>query len=210
MGYLERWGVTFEELDEIITANPSLRGMVFGYVAERRIDTSWFDDERISDLTKHDDHLRAEKGDHAFAYRDHPCKVETKSLQTATVKNLEDGSLWGQYQCDGSDKRTLHFHDGTTLATTLLRVGDFDIVAVNLFEFFGEWRFAFAKNQDLERSTFGRYTDEQRENLIKSMQTITWPLRPPYRDEPWSLLDEIIEARERGVDMTPDAEVVDP
>jgi len=28
---------------------------------------------------------------------------------------------------------------------------------------------------------------------------ITWPLQPPYREEPWSLLDELVEEKERGV-----------
>jgi hypothetical protein len=42
--------------------------------------------------------------------------------------------------------------------TTNLVVGGFDLLAINLFEFGAEWRFAFAKNRDLPRSTFRKYT----------------------------------------------------
>jgi hypothetical protein len=39
MGMLDEWQVTWGDLNEIIGLNPSLRGMVFGYVAERKLRT---------------------------------------------------------------------------------------------------------------------------------------------------------------------------
>ena len=42
-------------------------------------------------------------------------------------------------QVDASDKREVTFPNGTTLATTCLLPGKFDILAVNLFEFVQEW-----------------------------------------------------------------------
>lgn len=58
-------------------------------------------------------------------------------------------------------------------------------MAVNLFEFGQEWRFAFAKNSDLPRTTFSRYTPEQRKFLLATLMVITWPLDQPYRPEPF-------------------------
>jgi hypothetical protein len=73
-----------------------------------------------------------------------------------------------------------------------LVVGQFDLVAVNLFDFGEQWRFAFAKNVDLPRSPSKTYTPEQRKYLLQTTPKITWPLQAPFRDEPFSLLDEML------------------
>jgi hypothetical protein len=70
-------------------------------------------------------------------------------------------------------------------------VGDFDLLAVNLFEFEQEWRFAFAKNKDLPRSRSSKYTPQQQKYLLSTLMEITWPLKAPFQPEPFQLLDEI-------------------
>ena len=82
--------------------------------------------------------------------------VECKSLQTASIKKTGE-VFTGTSQCDASDRRKVQFSDGTTLETTCLLTGEFDILAVNLFAFEGQWRFVFAKNADLPRSTYRKY-----------------------------------------------------
>ncbi len=42
---LDRWGITAEELTEIVAANPSMRGLMLGYVAEYKLRKMWFEDE---------------------------------------------------------------------------------------------------------------------------------------------------------------------
>jgi len=71
-------------------------------------------------------------------------------------------------------------------------VGEFDLLAVNLFDFGEQWRFAFAKNADLPRSPSKKYTPEQRAYVLQTTPKISWPLKPPFRDEPFSLLDEML------------------
>ena len=88
---------------------------------------------------------------------------------------------------------------GSTVNTTCLLVGEFDLLAVNLFAFEREWRFSFAKNEDLPRSKFRKYTPEQREHLLASLVPVSWPPIPPLYAEPFQLLDEIIEERRRGI-----------
>jgi hypothetical protein len=85
--------------------------------------------------------------------------------------------------------------NGETIATTCLLIGKFDILAVNLFEFGHTWRFGFAKNADLPRSTHRAYTPVQRQYLLATGIRMTWPLEPPFRSDPFSLLDEVVEAK---------------
>ena len=192
---LTRWGITEQELTELVDNNGSLRGMMLGYIAEPMLKKLWF--EKPSPalyLGKHDDHNRMKKGDLFVGYKEHTFDVESKSLQTKM--NKKEGKVWrGQAQCDASDRRTVTLPDGSTLQTTLLLYREFDILAVNCFSFEGKWRFVFAKNSDLPCSTDKRYTEYQRQHLIKSMVQVSWPPEGIFRQEPLSLMDEIIQYR---------------
>lgn len=191
----DRWNVTVEDLTELVDANPSLRGMIVGYLAEQKLRQIWVGDDRVQKLIKYDDHDRTKKGDVFFEYKGVQVRVEVKSLQTNHVEKTPTG--WkGKFQCDASDRRPVTLPNGEVVETTCLLVGEFDLLAVNLFEFGQEWRFAFAKNEDLPHPT-RKYTPEQRQYLLKGMMDITWPLQPPYRDEPFALLDEILR-KKRG------------
>lgn len=203
MGFLEDWDLSFEEINELLTDNPSLRSFVSGYAAEMKCRRLWFDNERVSGVRKFDDHDRTKKGDIAFVYRGEPFTVEVKSLQTNHIRRDANGKLTGKFQCDASDRRKVDFRDGSSVETTCLLVGEFDLLAVNLHGFYGEWKFAFAKNADLPRvnGTRGRarsYTELQLENLLATMMPMEDPPVAPYRTEPWSLLDELIEERALG------------
>jgi hypothetical protein len=194
---LERWGITAEELTELVDNNGSLRGMMLGYVAEPMLKKMWFEKPPALYLGKHDDHNRMKKGDLLVAYKKHEFDIESKSLQTKM--NRKDGVVWrGQAQVDGSDRRIVTLPDGSKIDTTLLLYSEFDILAVNIFSFENEWRFVFAKNQDLPHTTDAKYTEEQQRHLIKSMVHVSWPPEGIFRDEPFSLMDEIIEERLRN------------
>jgi transcriptional regulator with XRE-family HTH domain len=193
----ERWDTTPQELTNIVDANPSLRGMILGYMAERKLRTMWFSGDSITFATKHDDHDRKRKGDLVVEYREHQFVIEAKSLQTNLVQH--DGKRWtGKIQCDASDRREITLPDGSSLTTTCLQVGEFDLVAANLFAFENKWQFSFAKNSDLPRSTYKKYTPEQRQYLISSLVPVTFPPEPPFFDSPFVLLDEIIEERKKS------------
>ena len=191
---LERWDVTPEELTEVIDQNPSLRGMVLGYLAELKLEKLWLSGEGISDVTKHDDHDRRKKGDRVIRYKGREFVFESKSLQTATIERTDDG--WkGKAQVDASDRREVVLPDGSTLTTTCLLRGEFDILAVNIFAFEDKWRFVFAKNSDLPSSTYRGYTQRQRRYLLATLVEVSWPPKPPFLDEPFTLMNEIIQNR---------------
>jgi hypothetical protein len=193
---LDRWCLSAEQLTEIIDGNPSLRGILLGYVAEAKLRELWFGPPTFEDCRKPDDHDRTEKCDLLVLYKGECFRVEVKSVQTNSIRRT-DGKITARFQCDASDRRVIELPGGKKVNTTCLKTGDFDIVAVNLYAFHGEWRFAFARNQDLPRSEHKAYPAAVRKYLLASLVPITWPLGPPFRDEPTSLLEEILKERKR-------------
>ena len=194
---LERWNLTPSALTKLVDENPSLRGMLLGYVAEHKLHEIWLTDDDIEYLGKPDDHDRTSADDHIVRYRGQRFVIESKSLQSRMVE--KDGDTWrGRAQVDASDRRTITLEDGTTFDTTLLMVGQFDILAVNCFAFEQEWNFAFAKNTDLPRSAFSRYPPEIRSQLIASLVAVSWPPEPPFTDDLREVLDQIVAERDSG------------
>lgn len=181
---LERWQITAEELTELIDANPSMRGNMFGYVAEMKLRKIWFSGERVTQAVKYDDHDRKKKGDLVITYRNHSFIIESKSLQTNSIRKVE-GKYVGRAQCDASDRRVINLPDGSEVNTTCLLVGEFDLLAINIFAFEDEWRFLFAKNSDLPHSSYRGYTQTQRQYLLASLVPVVYPPEPPLYDEPF-------------------------
>lgn len=176
--------------------------MVFGYAAEVKFRRIFLADRPDITSVKDDDHDRKKKGDRRLQYNGREIVVEVKSLQTKTVEYDADRQLWtGGAQVDGSDRRVVTFDDGSTLNTTLLLRGQFDILAVNCFSFGNEWKFAFALNKDLATSTYRRYNEEQKANLIASMQYLTWPPAPPFTEDWDEILERAWEARQPEPDV---------
>ncbi len=193
MNILEEWDITAEQFTQLLDENPSLRGMLLGYVAELKLREIITTFPEISFVTKFDDHNRRRKGDLYIIYRGKAFDVEAKSLQTATVKWDQTSMRWtGKAQVDASDRRQITMPDGTLLNTTLLLKGEFDVLAINCYAFEQKWDFIFARNSDLPSSTWRGYTETQRENLITSLIPVTYPPEPPFYSDLQVLLDEMI------------------
>ncbi|HTW90456.1 MAG TPA: restriction endonuclease [bacterium] len=187
---LKRWDLTEQELTDIVRQNPSMRGLMLGYVAEYKLRKMHFSDPVFTNVHKADDHDRSRKGDLTVTYKGHEFRIECKSLQTNSVKKTETG-YEGRYQCDASDRRTIKLRRGRSVETTCLRVGEFDIIAVNLFAFEEKWRFAFALNSDLPRSNYQKYPPAVRRQLLATLMPVTLPLEPPYVESPIPLLERL-------------------
>ena len=198
------WKVTPDEVSTAILENGSLRGMVFGFVAEIKLRELLQASLDVSSATKDDDHDRTKKGDVRVLYKGYEFKIESKSLQTTRNKKRADGSWVGVAQVDASDRRTVLLPDGTSLATTNLLVGEFDVLAVNCFSFENEWNWAFARNEDLPRSTFRNYTQEQRQYLLATTVQIAWPVQGIFTDNLFSLLDALVTERKSAVPTAPE------
>ena len=191
---LERWNVTPAELTEIVDRNPSLGGMILGYLAEFKLEKLWLTGADISNVIKYDDHDRKKKGDRVVRYKGQEFIFESKSLQTAMNRRTEQGWV-GKAQVDASDRRKVALPDGSTMETTCLLRGEFDILAINVFSFENKWRFVFAKNTDLPLSNYRRYTDYQRRHLLATLVDVHWPPKAPFLKEPFTLMNEIIQNR---------------
>lgn len=194
---LDRWDITSEELTEVVDLNPSLRGMLFGYTAELKLRQYMDRNASVTSITKDDDYDRKKKGDLRIVYRGREFIIETKSLQTNSIKIEKDPdgaeNFSGKAQCDASDRRTVTLPNGSTLNTTCLLVDEFDVLAVNIFGFLGEWRFLFALNKNLPRSKFRNYTDEQRRHLLATLVPVTWPETGIFTTDLFVLLDGLLE-----------------
>ena len=190
-GFLERLGISSQELEEVLRASASLRGVLVGYLAEKKLVETYF---KPYSPRKPDDHDRSSKGDRIITYKGTQISVESKSLQSNSVRQTAGGYV-GKFQCDASDSTIIRLPNGDRVKTVCLVVGGFDLLAINLFEFGYKWRFAFAHNHDLPRSTWRAYTPKQRKYLLQTNPPITWPLQPPYEPEPWNLLDRIVRQK---------------
>ena len=188
----DTWDITETELTELINSNPSLRGMLLGYIAEYKFQSLILKNPLISSSYKDDDHDRSKKGDRRIVYKEKEFTIEVKSLQTHTVKSTGNNCWIGKTQVDGSDRRIVQFPDGTELNTTLLLRGEFDILAVNCFSFGDKWQFIYCKNKDLPTSSYSKYTEAQQNELIASLVTVTWPPVPPFTDNLFTLLEEML------------------
>ena len=188
---LQRWDVTVEELTQVVEQNPSLRGMILGYLAELKLEKLWLRREGISDISKHDDHDRKKKGDRVVLYKGKEFIFESKSLQTNSIRKTERGWI-GKAQVDASDRRQVTLPDGTKVNTTCLLRNEFAVLAVNIFAFDEKWRFVFAKNSDLPFSRYKGYTEYQRRHLLATLVTVHWPPEPPFQEEPFTLMNEML------------------
>ena len=101
----------------------------------------------------------------------------------------------GKSQVDGSNKRKVEMPDGKFIETTLLRVGEFDVVSINCFAFENQWLFLFARNEDLPRTK--KYSDEYNKHILSSLVEIRYPplQNSMFNLDLFSLLDQIIIER---------------
>lgn len=196
---LERFEISVEEFTEIVDENPSLRGFILGYIGEAKAKKLIGMNPNVTDVYKPDDHNRKSKGDLYIKYKGKDFRIEVKSLQTNDVQNVGGDNWIGKYQCDASDSREIELPNGHIVKTTSLLVGEFDVVAVGLYQFGNTWRFAFAKNEELPRSKERKATKksspisaEDANYLIKGTLPISWPLKAPYTDDLFSLLDGML------------------
>jgi transcriptional regulator with XRE-family HTH domain len=191
---LRDWNISSKQISSLINQNPSLRGMLLGYVAELKLKELITALPDVSYTYKFDDHDRKKKSDLYIIYRGRAFDVESKSLQTNTIKFDEANSIWtAKTQVDASDRRDIILSSGKKLNTTLLKRGEFDILAVNCFGFGGNWKFLFAKNSDLPSSTFKKYSEEERQELIASLITVEFPAKMPFYENLKDLLDSMLE-----------------
>lgn len=86
---LDKWGISTPELSALVHENPSLRGILLGYVAELKFRQPIEKHPDISGTRKYDDHDRSRKSDRVIVYKGREFTVEVKSLQTNQIKKRD-------------------------------------------------------------------------------------------------------------------------
>jgi hypothetical protein len=178
-----------ETIFHLIRENPSLRGMIYGYASEREFEWHYLKDRKtIEKFSKDDDHKKT-KSDRTVLCGGKSVTIQIKSVQTNSIK-FEDGRFVAKVQNDASDRRKITLPNGSTLETTCYVVDEYDILAVSLHPFTGEWRYAFKENSQLQRSTSKKYTPKQQQYLLATLETMYYPLDPSWTED----FDAILEA----------------
>jgi hypothetical protein len=176
-----RWA-TSEGLVEAIRTRPSLRGMTYGYIAELEFAKYLKEELGITDQTVDDDHKKT-KSDITFVFNGKTYTSQVKCLQTTLIKEVKPGFFSAVVQNDASDRRTVTLPNGERIQTTCYVAGEYDILVTTVQPFVGRWKFIFKKNKDLTRSTYRKYTLEQRSYLLATSEKVPYP---NYADAGWS------------------------
>lgn len=189
--------VSPKQLVQSIKRAPSLRGMILGYIAEEMFETyvrEKYPSLIDAEIEKHDDHdRRFNKSDRTIKHGGRTYRIQLKSVQTNSIKReLQTGLICCDVQNDASDRRAVKFEDGTTLETTCYLRGDYDILAVPLFPFTGNWTYAYKKNIDCRASNSPKYTESQRSELLATTERLCWPLTNDWHSDLFDLLDDQI------------------
>jgi hypothetical protein len=247
LSILDVWDIDEEYFTQVVKENPSLRGMILGYIAEKKLKDLFENSGKTEKHRKDDDHDRTKKGDLTLFYKGEEITIEVKSLQTNSIFVEDVDGQWiqliekkevgrkpspglgksgkprlgakihkyipnpkieewsqeqrleanykGAFQCDASDKREVTLDNGQKVKTTLLKVGEFDVIAAGIFSFRNKWEFAFALNEDLPKSTaYGELSS----HLIASLVNISLPLQEPFSKDPFVIFDRLIEKRQNN------------
>ncbi|MGH9402369.1 MAG: hypothetical protein ACRD2P_09715 [Terriglobia bacterium] len=183
-----KW-IEHEALVQLITENPSLRGMTYGYVAEAAF-IKFLENLGINEHFKPDDHEKT-KSDRTFNLKGRQYTLQLKSLQTNSIKEAGLGQFRAKVQNDASDARRITLPNHEQITTTCYQVGEYDVLGVGLQPFAGEWRFAFKKNKDLKRTTSKKYTVEAQKMLLATLEDISFPLTADWTEDLLSLLTDL-------------------
>lgn len=187
---LTQWGIDLTELSSLVDRNPSLRGFLFGYVAQDRLISTLKSNPAITSVTKADDHDRKKKGHIVANYKGSEIRLEARSLQISSIKVFDSG-FTGSVQCDASDRReiTVKSHSVTT---TCLKVDDFDVLATCVFPFTGKWEFMYCLSENLPRSTYKKYPVDVQKVLIQGNVRVKWPAVSPFVLDPLPLFEKVV------------------
>lgn len=128
-------------------------------------------------------------------YRATLFSIEVRSVSESLQRPRRDGAMLTKYECSTGGVRLVKFDDGSEVRTTSYKMGEFDLMAVQL----PNNKFTFVRSLDMPTleatgRNLNKYTRYQLEHLVKR----TVPLKisdgvplPPYRTELRDLLDEM-------------------
>lgn len=164
------------ELENLIDSNPSLKGVMTGYIAEQKLMTQLSATPQLTGIKKIKDHDRI-RGDIEFIYNDKKFTIEVKCLRKLKNKStgFEDvmvGGFTGTVEIGTSDRITKE--DGIT--STVIKKNEFSILAVCTILLNDTWDFYFIQSKYLPSDREGIDT------IRRYLQINTYNMPCLYKD----------------------------
>lgn len=179
-------GFSMDDIQEMVDENPSLRGYLQGYLAERALRSQIMQIPEVTSIRKIPDQS-FEKGDFEVVYKTVPITIEVKSIATNSVKEDLLTQAWqGTVGVKNTDRRDIEVNGLGTISTTKLIRGAFDILAICCFAVSGTWDFMFIENRFIPAA-------EEHHDLLKTQFTINPYITPGLTYDLKKLLEKTLE-----------------
>jgi hypothetical protein len=191
-------------IDDLVTADPKLLSPIKGGGAERIYEVHVLSKTpEVSHFQK----LNEKKcPDYVIRYLEYSDLIvcEVKCLASRTIKVLKDGTLEAKVNISHRDPRQVDFPCGGSANLLNIHKGEYDLLAINLFDLLGEHRWAYINAEDLEIETkfpksacYADLTEEQKASgfLLKNHQTVNWPLKAPWTMDFPAVLHSVMETK---------------
>lgn len=125
---------------------------------------------------------------------------EVKCIASGTIK-FKNGFLEAKVNISHRDNREVEFPCGGTASLLNIHKGEYDLLAINIFDLIGSHKWVYINAEDLEveikfpkSKCYASLTQEQKDSgfLLKNHQTVTWPLSSPWTENLQDVLNSVI------------------
>lgn len=181
-------GFTLQDLQDLIDANPYLRGYLQGYLAESVLTKQLLQVPGVESVDKIPD-VSDQWGDLLVVYHGVEVSVECKSLSSGVLREDTLNMAWeASVLCKNTDKRVVYVEGLGEVQSVNLHKGGFDILAICTYPVTGQWEFLFLENRMLPEP-------DDKPGFIKSRFTINTATTPGLTDDPSKILTEVIRQK---------------
>lgn len=201
----QKFEVSEDELKDMIahvfSNNLSALAFFEGYGSEYLLEKQVKRIPGVSGQHKPGDNNLEVKGDLIVQYKHTPVSIEVKNVRRKTnsenrkpklVVNLEESYWVGYFSTRSSRTRKIVFSDGSEVHTYCTIRGQYDVIAVNVFQLNGKQNFIYCLEQDLPSTSPNSTTFLTPLQCAETLQpeiAVRWPPVAPWTDS----LEEILE-----------------
>lgn len=202
----KKFGVCEDQLKQMIayvfSNNISALAFFEGYGSEYILEKIIKNVPGVSSCYKPGDNNTEIKGDLVPLYKGVPLQIEVKNVKRKTndiarkpkqIVNLEETYWTGYFSTRVARNRKLVFSDGSVGYSYNTLRGQYDIIAVNVFQITGKQQFIYCLEKDLPSTTYIKsktdLTPIQCQETLRGDVSIRWPPVAPWTDS----LEQILE-----------------
>ncbi len=193
----------YHALNDAFHTNGNAGSFLKGYGAERIWRKAVLDKHKlISNVKKQDDHDLSAKGDFALTYKDkHRMLAEVKVV--GDQPTYQHGTLKWSVDIGHRDKKMRKLPNGEMHPIKHIYRGEYDFIALNFYNLFGEHRWAYAACDDLPDQKIAAddpISQFPSGHFIKSSYSQPWPLEETFRTDLDWVLERVVKKRKEKED----------